>query len=63
MDPNFNDVSNLLNKVWDTKLCPHWALFKYLEMSHKNRYPKCNLILHLKIQNINYGQKNDCESK
>jgi hypothetical protein len=32
MDPNFNDVSNLLNKVWETKLCPNWALFKYLEM-------------------------------
>jgi len=35
MDPNFNDVSNFLNKVWETKLCPNWALFKYLEMSQR----------------------------
>jgi hypothetical protein len=63
IDPNINDVSNLLNKVWETKLSPNWASFKYLEMFQRLDIQSAISFFLWKFKaQTNYSQKNDCES-
>jgi hypothetical protein len=55
MDHNFNDkyFKQGLGDQTLSKLVP----LEIFGNASKNKYPKCNFILYLKIQNTNYGNE------